>query len=278
MIKSITRNTCVALLSLMLFPTYSSSSYLYTKETELRPIRLSDGDLQKEIDKISNLTKSANASAAISYRENVTFVSGKNKVEISGHQFLSEVGIPKSSYGFQYSFFTSDEAPISDVSIRFDDYSRRTSVSGNSPEQVDAIFSTIESDFKDYSTLIGGSLTRVFTLVILACIFFMGIVVGLGNCIENKSVRKLGVPISSAIGMILIFTLPFKDILAGFAVYKGDASIIVRYGYQISFASLLIALLGIPLSYYLPSILSSKQKIHKKPSNNGLQQTRKKRR
>jgi hypothetical protein len=44
-------------------------------------------------------------------------------------------------------------------------------------------------------------------------------------------------------------TLPFEDILAGFAVYRGEASFIVRYGYQISFVSFLITLLGILFSY-----------------------------
>jgi hypothetical protein len=248
----------------MLFYTSSFSSNVYTKETDLLPIRLSDTELQKEIDKISNLIRLANAGVTKGYislkgyKEGVTFVSGKTKIEISGHRFLSaEVGIPKASYGFQYDYHAFfEEAPITVVSLDFRDEFRTIRITGNSPDQVDAIFSTIESDFAEYSTFIGGSGNRVTGEIILLYLFSMGLIGGLIYCVKSKKTRHIGIPISSAIGLILIFTLPFKDILAGFAVYRGEASFIVRYGYQISFASLLITLLAIPLSYFIPLIFS----------------------
>jgi hypothetical protein len=242
---------CMAGLAAMLLYTPSFSSNVYTKSTELRPVRLSDTELQTEIDKLSNLIKSANAAVSIErYTERVTFESGKTKVEIPGHRFVSsEVGIPKASYGFEYYYYArTDEAPIMSVSLGFGDYLRTISVNGNSPEQVDAIFSTIESDFLEYSTPIGGSLFRDLCVIALSYIFLGGTIVGFLFWLRNKNIRNLGVALFSIVGIVLIITLPFKDILAGFAVYRGEASLIVRYGYQISFAALLISLVGIVLS------------------------------
>jgi hypothetical protein len=241
----------IALLPAILLYTPSFSSSVYTKEAELRPIRLSDTDLQREVNKLSNLIKSANAAGTTKdYQENVTFESGKSKVEISGHQFLSSgVEIPKASYKFWYYFSINGEAPIKGVSIYFTDYSRVIKVTGYSSEQVDAIFSTMESAFTEYSTLLAGSTIRLAGSFILGYIFIGGTILGSFLCFKKKSLRYLGLPIFSIIGIILMVTLPFEDILAGFAVYRGEASFIVRYGYQISFVSFLITLLGILFSY-----------------------------
>jgi hypothetical protein len=254
-LKSIIK-ICINVLPIIFLYATSFSSSVYTKETQLSPIRISDADLQTEIEKISNLIKSANAKAA--YIENVTFISGKTKVQISGNRFLSPgVRIPKTSYEFDYYFSSgNDEAPITKVSMNFGDFLRRISVSGNSSEQVDAIFSTLESDFTEHSMVIGGSTIRSLGGFFLFYIFLGGFIGGSINCFYKKSVRYIGIPIFSGIGIILLFGLPFRDILAGFAVYQGNASFIVRYGYEISFFSLLITLLAIPFSYYLPLIFS----------------------
>ena len=103
----------------------------------------------------------------------------------------------------------------------------------------------------EYSAPIGGKTIRTFFLIFLLYIFLGGTIFGLYFCFKGKNIRNSGVLLSSIIGMILIITLPWEDILAGFAVYRGEASLIVRYGYQISFAGVLIALIGIPFSYYL---------------------------
>ena len=226
---------------------------------------MNDADLQREVEKVSNLIKSANGTTP-GYRENVTFISGKTKVEISGHQFLSSgIRIPKTCYEFQYYFSSKDdEAPITRIWLNFDDIKRKITVTGNSSEQVDAIFSTLESDFTEYSTVMGGSSIRGLGGMFLFYIFSGGLIAGSILCFAKKSIRYIGIPIFSVIGFILLFTLPFRDILAGFAVYQGDASFIVRYGYQISFYSFLITCLGITLSYLVPLIFSKSKNTKNK--------------
>jgi len=264
MIKRITYNICIIFLFLVIFTSSSFAVIEYTKEMEMRPIRLTYIELQKEIDKISNLIISANAAYATKTyreRENVTFLSGARKVDISGHQFFpTKIEIPSASYGFDYLFLITDERPITRVSITFNDYYRKISVSGNSPEQVDAIFSTPESGLGGYSTPIGGRFVRQMGLFFLGFLFTVIVIIGSIYCIQNKNMKMLGGPIFSLFGIILIATLPFEDILAGFAVYQGEASLLVRYGDQISFFGFLITLLGIPISYYLPSRFTSSQK------------------
>ena len=53
-------------------------------------------------------------------------------------------------------------------------------------------------------------------------------------------------------GLVLLLTLPFKDLLAGFALYQGETSSTVRYEPQIALISLLLTIAGILLSIFIP--------------------------
>ncbi len=252
--------TSICVLVFVILTSISFSSNYFTKETELSSLRLTTSDLQKVLNRIFNLIAMADAKFQnLEYYERVNFESGKSKVKITNHDFISSGDIiPKVSYGFKYEFRTTDDAPISNVSIDLNDMYRKIEVNGYSPEQVDAIFSSIESDLREYSTPLGGYMTRYFCKFILFIIFASGLLLAAFNYFEKKNiVRAIVLIIFSLIGFILLFTLPFRDILAGFALYQGEASLLVRYGYQISFSSLVITILGIPLSYFLPSLKSS---------------------
>ena len=53
----------------------------------------------------------------------------------------------------------------------------------------------------------------------------------------------------SLLGLILLFTLPLKDLFPGFAVYEDEASWIVRDAPQIGFVGLIITIV---LSFLIP--------------------------
>ena len=59
-------------------------------------------------------------------------------------------------------------------------------------------------------------------------------------------------PIFSLLGLVLVVALPFNDLLAGFAVYQGDPSWLVRYAPEMAFASFILTIAGIALSFLIP--------------------------
>jgi hypothetical protein len=79
-------------------------------------------------------------------------------------------------------------------------------------------------------------------------------------CITEREWRFLGIPIFSLLGLVLLFALPFEDILAGFAVYQGDPSWIVRYAPELAFASFILTIAGIALSFLIPMWREAAQK------------------
>ena len=54
-------------------------------------------------------------------------------------------------------------------------------------------------------------------------------------------------------GLVLLFILPFEDLLAGFAIYQGEASSIVRYEPQIALIGLILTIAGMVLSFFIPT-------------------------
>ena len=110
----------------------------------------------------------------------------------------------------------------------------------------------MEKDLLDYSTAIGGPNVRFLAGSFLGMLLFFLLILTGAYCWIKKRPRAIGMPILSLLGLILLYSLPFDRILPGFAIYNGDPSFLVRYAPQISFLGLIVSLLGIALSYFLP--------------------------
>ena len=226
----------------------------YSKNTSLPPIVLSFTDLEGILEKTSKLLSTANAqSEQMNYmRKKITISTGNTKVELKGHSlFAHGAKLPEAAYSLSYSYYL-DDGSVSDVTLDFYDYSRRLSVSGSSPEQVDSIFTSLEKDLLYYSTSIGGTEFRNFAAFFLFMLLFISLILTGMYCWINKRPRAIGMPILSLLVLVLLLVLPFDKILPGFAIYNGDPSFLVRYAPQISFLGLIVSLLGIAFSYFLP--------------------------
>jgi hypothetical protein len=78
------------------------------------------------------------------------------------------------------------------------------------------------------------------------------LIVSSAYCWKTVRYNALGMPICSALGLILLFRLPWDRYLAGFALYQSYSPFFfVRYAPQIALLSLAATLAGIPLSYFL---------------------------
>jgi len=68
----------------------------------------------------------------------------------------------------------------------------------------------------------------------------------------TRACNVLGMSICSGVGLLLVLIVPWHSYLPGFALYQSYSPfLLIRYAPQISFFSLVAALLGIPLSYFL---------------------------
>src|SRR5262249_45899317 len=84
----------------------------------------------------------------------------------------------------------------------------------------------------------------MISFVLLASFMF-----GVAICVSERHWRFLGIPIFSLLGLVLLFVLSFGEAFAGFAVYQGEPSFIVRYEPQIAFGGLILTIL---LSFLIP--------------------------
>jgi len=133
------------------------------------------------------------------------------------------------------------------------DYSRRVSVTGEAEDQVKATSNLIEKDLRRFSTTIGGRSFRRVAGVCLSVTFLASLGLSGAWWWRTRAYSALGMLICSTVGLLLVLLLPWDRYLPGFALYQSYSPFpLIRYAPQIFFLILVAALLGIPLSYFLP--------------------------
>lgn len=219
----------------------------YSKTVELPPLRISFAELQTVLDKGASLMRAANESIPL-WREEMDLRKGELRVEMSGHRLDQErARIPQTLDRLEYTASTRDAAPVSRLNLSFADYSRTLSVQGQSPDQVDAVFSAMRDELSKLSTPIGGpgfKFLRFLSISILAWALL-----ALGSSWAQTRRRFFLLPISLVVALLVaLIVLPIGELFAGFAVVRGDASFMVRYGPEISFWGLVVGAVAIALS------------------------------
>ena len=217
----------------------------YTKTAEIQPLRTSFNDLQGVLTKTSALVSTANSGTQV-IREELKMKAGVVTVTLRGHNFVqTSARIPEKIDSMAYSYLASDSAKISRVSIDLDDYRRLITVEGSSPEQVDAIFAVLREDLQAISTPVGGWSFQLYSgfpaifLLTVICVLFGA------SWYSTRARIHLAVSLSALVFVVLFITLPVDELLSGFWAIKGEPSFMVRYGPHMSFAGLVIAVVGI---------------------------------
>ena len=225
----------------------------FSEHRTLPPLKLSAADLDTILRKTQTLVAAANgpASDEESARESVKLEVRGHEIEIPHFSLASSVAFPRELFRFSYTYHQSDK-PISSVTIDLGDYSRRVSVTGEAAEQVEAISNLVETDLLRNSTAIGGATFRRVAGVCLT----VGLLTSLGLSAAywwiTRAHSALGMLICSAIGLLLVLLVPWHRYLPGFVLYQSYSPfLLIKYAPQIFFLSLVAALLGIPLSYFL---------------------------
>ena len=236
---------CVVLLAICTSP--GRAQIIYSKSVDLPPLRISYAELQTVLDKAASLMNTANMSAPL-WREEMQLEKGVLRIRISGHQLEREgARLPEAIDQFEYIAWSRDSAPVGRLNLSFSNFSRTLSAEGQSPDQVDAIFSALRDDLWNFSTSIGGlyvSLFRfLFGLFLAVGVFLLTVVWA-----ESRDSTFLTPALVGAVLLAALILLPIGDWLSGFAAVRGDASFVVRYGAEISFVALIVGLIALGIS------------------------------
>ena len=219
----------------------------------LPPLRLAATDLDTILQKTHSLVAAANGPSGGQevVRESVKLGVGGHEIEIPHFSMASSLAFPKEVFRFSYTYYQPDKA-ISSVTLDFSDYSRRMSVSGRSADQVETISNLLEHDLLRYSTRIGGAMFRRVAGMCLLVAFLTSFIFSSAFWWNTRRYSALGTLVCSALGLLLVLLVPWNRYLPGFAIYQSYSPfLLIRYAPQIFFLSLVAALLGIPLSYFL---------------------------
>ncbi len=226
---------------------------IFSCSRDLPCVSISVSDLDEILKRAHSLIVTANGSSERQSAETIILGADGDDVKIYDHTLVG-VSLPQASYNLSYNYDTIG-APISSLVVLLNDSTRLLRVSGESKDQVESITTFLESSINKHSIHMGGHEFRFFLGYSLGCIFSAFLIGGIITIWQSKSCKRIGIPICSAIGLLLILVLPYERFLVGFALYQGDSSVLVRYGPQLSFISLLITILGIALSCFNPKWL-----------------------
>jgi hypothetical protein len=232
----------------------------YVRTRELPALKISFADMQSVIDTAAKLLSDANREEGkkpkdIWLTESLEIGTGPDQMKIAGSTFPENARIPKVAYALSYSY-SWPGAPVSTVELDLRDYGNKLRVAGPAVDQVEAISASLEKALSEHSA-IGGSDVRfiaggIIFIVLLALLLF-----GAAYCFLESHWHFLGVPIFASIGLMLFFVLPLREVFAGFAVYQGEPSFIIRYEPQIAFGGLILT---IALSFLIPMWQEARRK------------------
>ena len=226
----------------------------FSEHRALPPLKLSAADLDAVLHKTQAFIASANGSAGDqeSARESVKLGVRGHEIEIPHFSLASSVAFPREIFKFSYTYNRPDR-PISSVTIDLGDYSRHVLVTGEVEDQVRATSTLIEKDLLRFSTSVGGASFRRLAGVCLVVVFLVFLGVGGAWWWHTRLYNALGMLICSAVGLLFVLLPPWDRYLPGFALYQSYSPfLLIRYAPQIFFLILVAALLGIPLSFFLP--------------------------
>jgi len=215
-------------------------------------LRLAATDLDTVLEKTRLVIVEANGRVVDqhSFWESVRLGIRGHEIEIPHFSMASSVAFPKEVFKFSYAYNQPDK-PISSVTLDFGDYSRRVSVSGEDVTQVERVSKLMEKDLLPYSATIGGAKFRRVIGVCLSVVFLTSIIGG-GYCWKTRHHTALGMLICSVLGLLLLLFVPWDRYFAGFALYQSYSPFfLIRHAPEISFLAVVLALAGIPVSYFL---------------------------
>jgi len=242
--------TVLLSICLSLATTSLSNGGEFSQVRDLPALKLGATDLDAILLETHALIDAANGLEDSGWETVRVSIDGQD-IEIPHLSLASSVAFPNEVFGFSY-MYNQDDKPISSVTIDLGDSLRRVSVSGESADKVEALSKLLDKDFHRYSTAAGGVKFRRVAGVCLSMLFLTSLMIGTAYYWNNRNRTALGIPISSAVGFLLVLLLPWNRFLPGFVLYQRYSPFfLIRHAPEILFLCVVAALVGIPLFYFL---------------------------
>src|SRR4051794_23122407 len=180
-------SVCVSLATMSL-----SDGEEFSNVLDLPALKMGATDLDAILLKTHSLIDAANGSEDSGW-ETVKVSIDSHDIEIPHLSLASSVAFPNEVFGFSYTYKQADK-PISAVTIDFGDSLRRVSVSGESPDKVDALSKLLEKELRPYGTAAGGVKFRRVTGVCFCMIFLTSLMIGIAYYWNTRNYKALGIP------------------------------------------------------------------------------------
>jgi hypothetical protein len=222
----------------------------FSQVRDLPALKLGATDLDAILLKTHAFIDAANSSEDPGQETVKLSIDGQD-IEIPHLSLASSVAFPNEVFGFSYMYKQADKL-ISTVTIDLGDSLRRVSISGESADKVEALSKLLEKDFRRHATAAGGLKFRRVAGICLSMFFLTSLMIGSAYCWNTRNYRALGMLICSALGFLLLLLVPWNRLLPGFVLYQRYSPFfLVRHAPEIFVLSVVAALFGIPLSYFL---------------------------
>jgi hypothetical protein len=213
-----------------------------SRTRQLPTLAMNQKQLSRFVKSINNFVFEANQSDADckNHPVMVKISDASTAIEFSATQIAEELNrMPEVAFRLEVNYYcSSDDAPITNLSVELADYSRESVIRGFRIEQVDALSSLIDSQLVPDSKVLAGPTARIvvaFLLMILSllCVVFL-----------NYQLQKTWPSYLLLIVVPILFNAPkwLADFLPGFAVYSGEVSLIRRYSAEIGCYGLVVGM------------------------------------
>ena len=182
--------------------------------------------------------------------QTLSLSDGQTTLRISEEISVETLGASPPVATSVYYRYRNRTGVISSINVRLRDTSRTVEISGRSRDQVEAAASVASTIISQAETIGGGLLHRAFGGgFLLACGLFLSLSAG-RIYLALQLTRPILAPLMQLTGLILTLSiwLPWEEWLPGTAVYRDDASFLVRYAALISFLGFIAAIVAIFLS------------------------------
>ena len=225
-----------------------------THQREFGPVRFSQEQLLKLVNRLrvfaeqqgSSPAESDDASQTLSLSDEQTTLRISEEISV---ETLDAAPPVATSVYYDYRNRTG---VISSINIRLWDTSRTVEISGRSRDQVEAAASVASTIISQAETIVGGRTHRAFGGFFLLAgglilSLFAGRIALAPQLTTTRPILTLSMQLTGLI-LTLSIWLPWEEWLPGTAVYRDDASFLVRYAALISFLGLIVGIVAIFLS------------------------------
>ena len=226
---------------------------MFSTKREFGPVRFSQEQLLELVDRLRVFAKQQGSPPAESddASQTLSLSDGQTTLRISEEISVETVDAAPPVATSVYYQYLNRTGVISSINIRLWDTSRTVEISGRSRDQVEAAASVASTIISQAETIVGGSTQRGwggFFLIVVGLILSVGS--GLILFLAPQLTRPILILSIQLTGLIFTLSiwLPWEEWLPGTAVYRDDASFLVRHTALLTFLGFIASIVAIFLS------------------------------